>query len=79
MVTCDEKIKVMSSQNLLLWIFLEIRYLIWRYAELNRLLVGSGQIPLNIELKQDDYTVCCIHSVVGGYPVCDTEGVLGQH
>ena len=64
MVTCDEKIKVLSSQNVLLWIFLEIRYLIWRYAELNRLLVGSGQIPLNIELKQDDYTVCCIHSVV---------------
>ena len=47
-----------------LWIFLEMRYLIWRYAELNHLLVGSGQIPLNIELKQDDYTVCCIHSVV---------------
>ena len=64
MLTCDEKIKVLSSQNVLLVIFLEIRYLIWRYAELNRLLVGSGQIPLNIELKQDDYTVCCIHSVV---------------
>ena len=26
--------------------------------------MGLGQIPLNIELKQDDYTVCCIHSVV---------------
>ena len=64
-MTCDEKIKVVSSQNVLLWIFLEIRYLILRYAELNRLLVGLGQIPLNIELKQDDYTVCCIHSVVG--------------
>ena len=68
MVTCDEKIKVSSSQNVLLWIFLEIRYLIWRYAELNRLLVGVGQIPLNIELKQDDYTVCCIHSVVSLSP-----------
>ena len=66
-VTCDETIKVLSSQNVLLWIFLEIRYLIWRYAKLNRLLVGSGQNPLNIELKQDDYTVCCIHSVVRGY------------
>ena len=65
MVTCDEKIKVLSRQNVLLWIFLEIRYLIWRYAESNRLFVGSGYIPLNIELKQDDYTVCCIHSVVG--------------
>ena len=64
MVTCDEKIKVLYIQNVLLWFFLEIRYSIWRYAELNRLLVGSGQIPLNIELKQDDYTVCCIHSVV---------------
>ena len=64
MVTCDEKIKVLSSQNVLLWIFLEIRYLIWRYAELKLLLLGSGQIPLNIELKQDDYTVHCIHSVV---------------
>ena len=66
MVTCDEKIKVLSSQNVILWIFLEIRYLIWRYAELKRLLVGLGQIPLNIELQQDDYTVCCIHSVVAG-------------
>ena len=64
MVTCDEKIKVLFSQNVLLWIFLEIRYVIWRYTELNPLLVGSGQIPLNIKLKQDDYTVCCIHSVV---------------
>ena len=34
------------------------------YAELNHLLVGSGQIPLNIKLKQDNYIVCCIHSVV---------------
>ena len=63
-VTCDEKIKILFSQNVLLWIFLEIRFLIWRYAELNCLLVGSGQIPLNIKLKQDDYTVWCIHSVV---------------
>ena len=30
--------------------------------------MGSGQIPLNIELKQDDYTVCCIHSVVLAWP-----------
>ena len=63
-MTCDEKIKVLSSQNVLLWIFLKKRYIIWRYADLNRLLVGSGQIPLNIELKQDDYTVCCSHTVV---------------
>ena len=64
MVTCDEKIKVLSSHNVLLWIFLKIWHLIWRYAELNRFLVGLGQIPLNIELKQDDYTVCCSHTVV---------------
>ena len=64
MVTCDKQEKVSSSQNVLLWIFLKIRYLIWRYAELNRLLVGSGQIPLNIELQQDDHTVCCSHTVV---------------
>ena len=64
MVTCDEKIKVLSSQHVLRWIFLKIRYLIWRYAELNCLFLGSGQIPLNIELKQDDYTACCIHTVV---------------
>ena len=44
--------------------FLEIRYLIWRYAELNRLLVGSSLIPLNIELEQDDHTVCCNHKIV---------------
>ena len=47
--------------------FLEIRYLIWRYAELNRLLVGSSLIPLNIELKQDDRTVCCNHKIVRSY------------
>ena len=64
MVTCDEKEKVLSSKNVLLWIFFKIRYSIWRYAELNRLLVGSGQIPLNIELQQDDRTVCCSHTVV---------------
>ena len=34
------------------------------YAELNRFLVGSGQIPLNTELKQDNRTVCCSHTVV---------------
>ena len=44
------------------FLFQKIRYLIWRYAELNRLIVGLGQIP--IELKQDDYTVCCSHTVV---------------
>ena len=64
MVTCDEKEKVSSSQNVLLQIYLKIRYLIWRYAELNRLLVGLGQIPLNIELKQDYRSVCCSHTVV---------------
>ena len=31
---------------------------------LSRLLVGSGQIPLNIELQQDDHTVCCSQTVV---------------
>ena len=64
MVTCDEKENVLFSQNVLLWIFLKIGYLIWRYAELNHLLVVSGQIPLNIELQQDDRTVCCSHTVV---------------
>ena len=28
--------------------------------------MGSGQIPLNIELQQDDRTVCCSHTVVCG-------------
>ena len=37
MVTCDQQEKVSFSQNVLLWIFLQIRYLIWKYAELNRL------------------------------------------
>ena len=64
MVTCEEQEKVLSNQNVLLWIFLKIRYLICRYAELNRLLVGSGQILLNIKLQQDDRTVCCSHTVV---------------
>ena len=64
MVTCDQKEKVLSSPNVLLWIFLEIIYLIWRYAELNRLFVGSSLIPLNIKLEQDDRTVCCNHKIV---------------
>ena len=64
MVTCDQQDKVLSSQTVLLWIFLEIRYQIWRYAELNRFFVCSGLIPLNIKLKQDDRTVCCNHKIV---------------
>ena len=56
--------KVLSSQKVLLWMFPEIRNLFWRYAELNRLLVGTGQIPLNIELQQDKRTVCCSHKIV---------------
>ena len=36
------------------------------YAELNRLLVGPGLIQLNIEIQQDDRTVCCGHNAVGG-------------
>ena len=64
MVTCDQQEKVLSSQNELLLFFLEITYLIWRYAELNRLSVGFGLITLNIELQQDDRTVCCPHKIV---------------
>ena len=60
MVTCYKHEKVLSSQKVLL----HIGNLIWRYAELNRLLVGSGLIPLNIELQQDDRTVCCGHNTV---------------
>ena len=60
MVTCDQQEKVLISQQVLLWIFLEIRYLICRYAELNRLFVGSGLTPLNVQ--QDDRTVCCGHT-----------------
>ena len=56
--------KVLSSQNVLLWYFWEKIYLIWRYADLNRLLVGSSLIPLNIKLKQDNRTVCCNHKIV---------------
>ena len=63
MVTYDQHEKILSSQKVLLWIFLQIRDLIWRYAELNCLLVGSGLIPLSIELQQDDHTVCCGHKI----------------
>ena len=76
MVICDWQEKVLSSQNVLLWIFLEIRYLIWRYAELNRLLVGTGLISLNIELKQDDCTVCCGYTDVGSM-ISKTNALLG--
>ena len=66
MVTCDQQEKVLSSQKVLLWIFLEINNVFWRSAELNRFLVGTGQIPLNIELQQDNRTVCCSHKIVLG-------------
>ena len=64
MVTCDQQEKVSSSQKVFPWLFLEIRNVIRRYAELNRLLVGSGLIPLNLELPQDDRTVCCANKIV---------------
>ena len=64
MVTCDQQGKVLSSQKVLLWIFPEIRNLFWRYAELNCLILGTGQIPSNIKLQQDNRTVCCSHKIV---------------
>ena len=66
-VTCDRQKKVLSSQNVLPRIFLEIRYLIWRYAHLNRLLGGSSLIQLNIEPEHDNRTVCCNHKTVVAY------------
>ena len=65
MVTCHQQEKVSSYQNVLLWIFLQIRNLIWRYAELICLFVGSGLIPLNSKLQQEDRTFCCGHNTVG--------------
>ena len=64
MVTCDQQEQVLYSQKVLLWFFLQIRNLIWRYAELNCLLVGSGLLPLNIKLQQGDRNVCCGHITV---------------
>ena len=66
MESCDFQEEVAYNQMVLLWIFILIRNLIWRYTELNCLLVGSGLIPLNMELQQDDRTVCCGHNTVGG-------------
>ena len=40
------------------------------YAELDRFLVGSGLISLNIELKQDNRTVCCGHKDVNCELLC---------
>ena len=34
------------------------------YAQLNRLLVGTDLVSLNMELKQDGRTVCCNHTDV---------------
>ena len=70
MVSCDQQENVLYSQKVLLWIFLQIRNLIWRYAELNRLLVGSGLIQLNIGLQQEDRTVCCGHNTVTSLQLC---------
>ena len=66
MVTCDQQEKVLTIQKVLLWIFLQIRHLICRYVELNHLLVGFGLIQLNIELQQNDRTVCCGQNTVSG-------------
>ena len=52
MVTCDQQEKFCLVKMYYSEFFLPIRYLIWRYAELNRLLVGSSLIPLNTELTQ---------------------------
>ena len=58
MVTCDQQVKVADSPKVSLKKILEITNSVWRYAELNRLLVGSSEIPILWELQQDDLTVC---------------------
>ena len=64
MVTCDQQEKVAYSPKVSLENFLQITNSFWRYAELNRLLVGSSEIPILWELQQDDLTVCCSHTNV---------------
>ena len=69
MVTCDEKIKVLSSQNVLLWIFCKNKILNLKVCWIKSFISGLGQIPLNIKLKQDDYTQHCLlqpYSCVSG-------------
>ena len=48
MVTCDQQVKVADSPKVSLKKILEI---FWRYAELNRLLVGSSEIPILWQLQ----------------------------
>ena len=67
MVTCNHQEKVSSSQKVYCEFFYK-KNLIWRYAELNCLLVGFDLIPLNLELQQDDRTVCCGHNTVNQKP-----------
>ena len=67
MGTCDRQEKVSSSPKVLLGNCLQIRNLFWRYTELNRLWVGSSEIPILWELHQDDRTVCCGHTIVDSY------------
>ena len=66
-MTCDRQEKVLSSPKVLLRNFLQIRNSFWRYAEINRLWVGSSEIPILWELQQDDRTVCCSHTIVYWY------------
>ena len=65
-MTCDQQEKVAFSPKVSLENFLQITNEFWRCAELNRLLVGSSEIPILLELQQDDLTVCCSHTNVLG-------------
>ena len=46
MVTCDQQEKVSYSQKVSLGNFLQITNELRRYAEINRLLLGSSEIPI---------------------------------
>ena len=48
MLTFDQQEKVLSGQNVIMGIFLQIRNLFWTYDELNRSSVGTSLIPLNM-------------------------------
>ena len=51
MVTYDQQVKVADSPKVSLKKILEITNSFWRYAELNRLLVGSSEIPFLWQLQ----------------------------
>ena len=61
METCGQQEKVAAKPKVLLGIFLKIQTLFWRYAELNRFLMGLTKFPF-YDLGQQEWSQGCIRN-----------------